>query len=56
MSKPIAENQKARAAGISLPLPLQKRAKKYAASKGMGLSGLVRALLIEHMNSLEAAK
>jgi hypothetical protein len=52
--KPVAENKKAKAAGISLPGDLIRVARKAAFQKGMSLSSYVRVLLVEKLNE-EAA-
>jgi hypothetical protein len=52
--KPVAENKKAKAAGISLPGDLIRVARKAAFQKGMSLSSYVRVLLTEKLNT-EAA-
>jgi hypothetical protein len=52
--KPVAENKKAKAAGISLPSDLIRVARKAAFQKGMSLSSYVRVLLVEKLNA-EAA-
>jgi hypothetical protein len=53
--KPVAENKKAKAAGISLPGDLIRVARKTAFQKGMSLSSYVRVLLVEKLNGQEAA-
>jgi hypothetical protein len=53
-NRPVPENKKAKAAGISLPPPLINQARKHAYQRGMSLSGFVRQLLIEKLEK-EAA-
>jgi predicted DNA binding CopG/RHH family protein len=53
--KPVAENKKAKAAGISLPSDLIRVARKTAFQKGMSLSSYVRVLLVEKLSGEEAA-
>lgn len=45
--KPLPENKRAKAAGISLPPDLIKTARKIAYSQGVSLSAYVRMLLIQ---------
>jgi signal transduction histidine kinase len=54
-NRPVPENKKAKAAGISLPPQLINQARKHAYQRGMSLSGFVRHLLIEKLEK-EAAK
>jgi hypothetical protein len=53
-NRPVPENRKAKAAGISLPPQLINQARKHAYQRGMSLSGFVRQLLLEKLE--EAAK
>ena len=53
--KPVAENKKAKAAGISLPGDLIRVARKTAFQTGMSLSSSVRVLLVEKLSGEEAA-
>lgn len=48
-NRPVPENRKAKAAGISLPPQLINQARKHAYQRGMSLSGLVRQLLMEKL-------
>jgi predicted DNA binding CopG/RHH family protein len=52
--KPVAENKRAKAAGISLPSDLIRAARKAAFQQGMSLSSYVRVLLMKKLNG-EAA-
>jgi len=52
--KPVAENKRAKAAGISLPSDLIRVARKAAFQKGMSLSSYVRVLLLEKLNEESA--
>ena len=53
--KPVAENKKSKAAGISLPGDLIRVARKTAFQKGMSLSSYVRVMLVEKLNGEEGA-
>jgi hypothetical protein len=53
-NRPVPDNRKAKAAGISLPPQLINQARKHAYKRGMSLSGFVRQLLIERLGE-EAA-
>ena len=53
-NRPVPDNRKAKAAGISLPPQLINAARKHAYGRGMSLSGFVRQLLIEKLEK-EAA-
>ena len=52
--KPVPENKRAKAAGISLPPDITKAARKAAYQQGVSLSAFVRMLLIEKLS--EAAQ
>jgi len=54
-NRPVPDNRKAKAAGISLPPQLINAARKHAYGRGMSLSGFVRQLLIEKLEQREAA-
>lgn len=54
-NRPVPDNRKAKAAGISLPPQLINQARKHAYQRGMSLSGFVRQLLIEKLEQKEAA-
>lgn len=52
--KPMPENKRAKAAGISLPPDIIRAARKVAFNKGMSLSAYVRVLLVQKLSE-EAA-
>jgi hypothetical protein len=52
--KPVAENKRAKAAGISLPGDLIRIARKVAFQKGMSLSSYVRVMLLQNLNKEDA--
>jgi len=52
--KTVAENKKAKAAGISLPGDLIRVARRVAFQKGMSLSSYVRVLLVQKLNEENA--
>jgi len=45
----LPDHKKSKTTGISLPLPLQRSARKHAAQQGRSLSGLIRELLIKEL-------
>lgn len=47
--KPVPQNKRAKAAGISLPPDITKAARKLAYDQGISLSAFVRMLLIQRI-------